>query len=493
MTELLSTRQMRDSDALAINNNEEKSRELMYKASLGVYNNVNWQGKIGIVCGKGNNGGDGFALALILRENGINADIILALGEPKEGTTASYYFEKCKGTIQIKDEKTDLNAYDILVDAIFGTGYKGTIANSLMPLFESYNSSCAYKVSIDINSGLNSDTGLGECVLISNLTISIGSYKLGHFLNRSRDVIKSLINVDIGIKPVGCTAYLFEIDDAKKMLKDRDSYSYKGTYGTVTIIGGCTEYTGATKLASISMSTIRAGCGISRLAVPNSIANAVTPYLLDSTLYRLSDNEGVIKYNKEEIDFLIRNSTVILYGIGTTKNEDSVAIIRHILREFTGTLVLDAGGLRSLAELDATEINKRACALVLTPHLGEMKALYPEYKVPTDALIYASKIKAVVLLKGNSTLITNGSKTLISTTGCAGMAKGGSGDVLSGIISGLVATRPSDTCLLNTVALGAYINGVAGEIAEQELCDISMCASDTALSVGRAVAKIKKS
>ena len=491
MTELLSAKQMRESDKIAINGSEEKSRELMYSAALGVYNNVSWKGKIGIVCGKGNNGGDGFALALILKENKIDSDIILALGEPKKESTAHYYYQKCKGIIQIKDESADLSKYDILVDAIFGTGFEGEIPSTLVPLFKAYNQCSAYKVSIDINSGLNSDTGLGECILVSDLTISIGSYKLGHILNKSRDVIKSLINVDIGIKPQGVTAYLFENDDAKKMLANRPSHSYKGSYGTITIMGGCTEYTGAIKLASISASAIRAGCGISRLAVPSSITSAITPYLLDSTLYKLSDNNGAIKYNKEEIDFIIKNSTAILYGIGTAQNEDSVSIIKHILNEFKGTLVLDAGGLRALAKIDITEINKRACELVLTPHLGEIRALCSNYKEPLDVLSYANKINAVVLLKGNSTLITDGNKTLITATGCAGMAKGGSGDVLSGIITGLVASNSHS--LVCTVALGTYINGIAGEIAQAELCDISMCASDTALNVGKAIAKIKKS
>ncbi len=492
MTELLSSRQMRESDALAINGRKEKSRELMYKASLGVYNNVRWHGKVGIVCGRGNNGGDGFALALILKENGINADIILPLGTPKENSTAYFYFKKCQGVITIKEESTDLNSYDILVDAIFGTGFEGSIPQCLNSLFNSYNKSNAYKVSIDINSGLNSDTGLGEEILVSDITVSIGSYKIGHYLNKARDVIKSLVNVDIGIKPVGYTAQLFEQADARKLLKDRQSYSYKGTYGTVTIMGGCTEYTGAAKLASISASAIRAGCGISRLAVPGSIANSVTPYLLDSTLYKLSDSDGQIEYNKEEIDFIIKNSTVILYGIGTAKGTEGIKIIRHILKEFLGTLILDAGGLRCLAELDRTEIRQRKCALALTPHLGEMKALYNEYSAPMDVTKYAKEINAIVLLKGNSTIITDGEETLISTTGCPGMAKGGSGDVLSGVLAGLCCVIDEDTSLTQKIALGAYINGVSGEIAQNELCDISMCASDTAMSVARAITKIKK-
>ncbi len=492
MTQLLTAKQMRDSDARAIGENEEKSRELMYKASLGVYNNVDWCGKIGIVAGKGNNGGDGYCLALILKENGYDAEIIAPLGEPRKESTAFYYFNRCKGSIAIL-EKADLNKYDILVDCIFGTGFEGVIEGELKELILSYNSSMAYKVSVDINSGLNSDTGLGEIVALSDKTISIGSYKLGHVLNRAPDVMKSKINVDIGIEPVDHIASLFENEDAKALLLDRASYSYKGTYGTVTIIGGMDEYTGAIKLANISASAVRSGCGICRLAVPNCIKDAVTPYLLDSTLYKLSSANGFIKYNKEELDYIIKGSVAISYGMGTVENSDSVSIIRHILKEFKGTLILDAGGLRALAKISIDEINKRACELVLTPHLGEMKSLYKDYSEPLDAIEYASKINAIVLLKGNITLVTDGKTTLITDTGCAGMAKGGSGDVLSGIITGLVASRPLNTSLLDMVALGAYINGIAGEIAQDDMCDISMCASDTARNVGKAIAKIKKS
>ena len=494
MTEILTTKQMQHLEALAINGSEKTSMELMYKASMGVYNNVNWYGKIGILCGKGNNGGDGYALALILKQNGIKSEIIMAMSEPKQGISANYYFKECKKQqIEILDKnKADLSSYDILVDAIFGTGFFGEISSELKPLFEAYNKSSAYKVSIDINSGLNSDTGLGDCILKSDITVSIGSYKIGHLLNKSRDYIKNLINVDIGIKTQDVIIYHFEESDAKELLKDRDSYSYKGTYGTVTIIGGCIEYSGAIKLANLSACAVRAGCGISRLAVPKNIASSTIQHLVDSTLYRLSENDGAIKYNKEEIDFLIANSTVIAYGMGTSENEDGINIVRHLLKNFSGTLILDAGGLRCLAKIKKEEINQRACALVLTPHLGEMKALYKEFSEPLDVIKYAEEIKAVVLLKGNTSIITNGKEALVTNTGCPGMAKGGSGDVLSGIVAGFCATRNEKTKLLSTVALAAYINGIAGQEAQNELCDISMSAYDTALNVAKAIAKTKK-
>ena len=208
-----------------------------------------------------------------------------------------------------------------------------------------------------------------------------------------------------------------------------------------------------------------------------------------------SDDElidDILQENKEEIDFLIANSTVIAYGMGTSENEDGINIVRHLLKNFSGTLILDAGGLRCLAKIKKEEINQRACALVLTPHLGEMKALYKEFSEPLDVIKYAEEIKAVVLLKGNTSIITNGKEALVTNTGCPGMAKGGSGDVLSGIVAGFCATRNEKTKLLSTVALSAYINGAAGQEAQNELCDISMSAYDTALNVAKAIAKTKK-
>ena len=491
MINILTAKQMRKSDLNAINNNEEISRALMYKAALGVYNSVIWSGKIGIVCGKGNNGGDGYALALILKQNGIKSKIIQLLGNPKEDTSAYFYFEECKSKGIEITEKTDFSDYDILVDCVFGTGFTGNVDSCLEAIFNAYNRSGAYKVSVDINSGLNSNSGLGNAVMCSDLTVSIGSYKLGHFLNKARDVIKKHINIDIGIEPCEVNTYLFEESDARLSLPSRKSYSYKGTYGTVSIIGGCIEYTGALKLSSISMSAVRAGCGISRVAAPKGIAQIIAPYLLDSTLYRLSDSDGAIKYEANEIDYLIKSSNVILYGMGTSENADAVEIVKHILREFSGTLILDAGGLRALSKISLDEIRNRACSLVLTPHIGEMRALYPEYAEPLDALAYAKSVGAIVLLKGNTTIVTDGSTSYLVASGCPSMAKGGSGDVLSGVVAGMCASMGSDTTLLYTVASAAYINGVAGEIAQSELCDISACAHDTALCVGKAITKIK--
>jgi NAD(P)H-hydrate epimerase len=210
---------------------------------------------------------------------------------------------------------------------------------------------------------------------------------------------------------------------------------------------------------------------------------------MESTLYLLSENDGVISYNFDEIDFIIKNSSAIAYGMGTNVNDDGVKIIEHILREFDGALILDAGGIRCLSQIDENAIKNKRASLVITPHIGEIKAIYKEYKNPLDAINLAKKIDATVLLKGPTTVITNGHNTYFVTRGCSGMATGGSGDVLSGIICALCGYIKDP---LKASALGAYINGMAGEMAMEDLCDISMSAYDTALNVARAISKIKK-
>ena len=331
---------------------------------------------------------------------------------------------------------------------------------------------------------------MGDAIIKSDITVSIGSYKLGHFLNMAKDYIGSLTNCDIGITPTDKIATLFEKEDAQALLESRKNYSYKGTYGTVTLIGGMLEYSGAVKLANLSASAVRSGAGVVRLAIPKSISFAVAPFLLESTLYPLSEENGIIKYNKEEIDFIIKNSSSIAYGMGTNKNSEGVKIIEHILKEFDGDLVLDAGGIRCLEDVSKETLKNKRARLIVTPHLGEMKAILKSYCQPLDIIPYAKENGMTVLLKGPSTMVTNGDDTYIIKRGCPGMATGGSGDVLTGIITALLGYTQKDTTSIT--ALGAYINGYAAELSQKELCDISMSAGDTARNVGIAISKIIK-
>ena len=495
MIEVLSVENMRESDKAAINAGTP-SRELMWRAALGIYEQMSEildaTKKTLIVAGTGNNAGDGYALALILKENGYPVSI-LRLND-KCSPDGKYYFDKCAEK-NIKIEQYDKNTFpcvDIIVDCILGTGFKGEVSGEVGELIEKINTSGAYVVSADINSGLNGDSGMGARSVKSDLTVSIGSYKSGHFLNMAKDKIGKLVNCDIGIFPVKEPYYLFQREDARALIGTRKQFSHKGTYGYITLIGGSVEYSGAVKLANLAASSMRAGAGVVKLACPKSIAHAVMPYLLESTLYPLSEENGHIRLDESEMKGAIKGVKAIGVGMGLGIGADNEKLIRYLMNETQVPLLLDADALNTLAKMD--KIPKMKAPLILTPHPKELERLSGKsveeiQSNPIDsAREYAEKTGAIVLLKGTSTVITDGKMTVIIDTGCAGMATAGSGDVLSGIITATLAQE--NISPFDAVCLGAYINGLSGEIAEGEHTAVSMLASDTAMSVDKAIKRI---
>ncbi len=496
MQKVISVENMRLSDKYTIEN-IISSKELMLKAGKAVYKSVKWHGKTAIICGTGNNGGDGYVLALEMAENGLECELILA--EEKFSSDGEYYFNKCKEQnipYKIYDSSVLLESYDFIVDCIFGTGFKGSVCGVYGEIIEKINASGAFVISVDINSGLNGDNGLCNVCVISDLTISIGTLKSGHILNMAKDKIAKLVNCDIGIVPLQKHYCLMEKDDARKIIKDRENYTHKGTYGYVSIIGGSYEYSGAIKLANIATSAIRSGAGVTRLCAPRSVCDGILPYILESTLYPLSDNDGSVSFDKEEMDVLVKSSKAIAIGMGLGQRGDNEKILSYLLKNYDGILIIDADGLNTLSKMNEDFLTSSKAKIVLTPHLKEFERLSG---VPIDeindnpiktAKTYAKKYSITLLLKGTATVVTNGEDTYLINTGCAGMATGGSGDVLSGILAGICASNKAS--LIENVAVGAYINGIAGEIAATQSNEISMSAYDTALCVKEAITCIIK-
>lgn len=203
--EAISVDKMRKSDEYTIKKYTD-SKTLMLRAAKGIYDLEIWYGKkIAIVCGSGNNGGDGYALACLIAKHGYSADIIRVT--EKFSQDGKYYYDMAK-EMGVKDfefnENTDLSHYDIVVDCILGTGFKGEPTGNVKLAIEKINDSGAYVVSADINSGLNGDTGEGEIAVKSDMTVSVGFYKKGLFLGRATELIKEMKNVDIGIELVDC-------------------------------------------------------------------------------------------------------------------------------------------------------------------------------------------------------------------------------------------------------------------------------------------------
>ena len=484
---------MRQSDASTIEAGIS-GLELMYRAGKAIFESFSWQGKTAIVCGAGNNAGDGYVLATLLQKAGVDCSVILLSERFSE--EGRYYFNQCKSMgveICFYREFIDFAEYTEIVDCIFGTGFSGEVDGIYADVIQKINRSGKKVISVDINSGLCGNNGQGKIVVNSDLTLSIGFYQYGHFLGKAKDVMIEKRNLDIGIGLCGDAARLVEASDFGEVLKKRMQFSHKGDYGYVALLGGCREYAGAVKLANLSCAALRAGCGVATLIVPDSIANSVAPYLLESTLAVLPDEQGHLLPDFVALDRILVRQNALAIGMGWGKNAYHADILKHILKNYSIPLVIDADGLNTLAEMDELFLQSSQCNILLTPHLKEFSRLsghtVEEILVSPIELAreYAARNHVTLLLKGPCTVITDGEEVLLCDRGSAGMATAGSGDVLSGILVGLLGFAPLTPL---TAACGAYIAGLAGEMAEHEINEISMLASDTVRNVGKAITSI---
>ena len=494
MIKVLSVDNMRRSDAFTIAN-YTASKELMFRAGKGVFESVNWKAPVAIVCGSGNNAGDGYVIANLLKESNISCEIIL-LSE-KFSEDGSYYYAICKEKgipAKIWDPTIDLSKFATIVDCIFGTGFKGIVRGCARELIELINSSGAYVVSVDINSGLNGDNGIAELCVHSDITVSIGGFKTGHVLNMAKDVMKEKVNCDIGIEPVDKTYCLIEAEDIKEIFQKRHNYSDKSSFGYVALIGGSRKYTGAVRLAEMANAAMRSGSGVVKLAIPSALYPIIAPGVLESTLFPLSDNgEEIVLYEKE-VSELISNVKTAAFGMGVGTSDGASQVLEYLLEHFNGKLIVDADGLTLLSKVGKDRIDHSKCSLVLTPHMKEFSKLTGRKidDILNNPIVaaeeFAKQNHVVLLLKGTSTIITDGDRTYLVDAGCAGMATAGSGDVLAGILSAVLAY--SSDVLLGTAA-AAYINGKAGKLAQERRGSVSMVASDTVACVQRIVSMLE--
>ncbi len=494
MQPILSVADMRESDAATIAAGTP-GEVLMGRAGEGIFRAAEWQAPVAVVCGKGNNAGDGFVLALLLHEAGISCDILL--WEERFSPDAEIWFRRCREAgvpVRLWKEVSSLEGYRTVADCIFGTGFRGPAAGAAAEMIGLINRSGAFVVSADLNSGLNGDSGLGEPAVHSNLTVSIGSWKPGHFLNRATDLMDRKVNIDIGILPRGRIRRLLEKEDLSPLFPPRLHLSNKGTYGTVALIGGSLRYSGAIRLANLAAAAMRSGAGIVRIAAPRCLSGVLAPAILESTLFPLSDDGNGIAFRLEELEELLRGVRAASFGMGAGNTPEIQKILQFLLGHFSGSLILDADALNALAALGPDCLKDASGRVLLTPHPGEFARLtgksVPEILEASLPLAedFAGAHGVTLLLKGPTTIVTDGDETWLTDRGCPGMATAGSGDVLSGIAASLHGWLPAGSL---TAATAAWLNGRAGELAQAKVGDISMIASDTAACLPEAFAELR--
>lgn len=278
--------------------------------------------------------------------------------------------------------------------------------------------------------------------------------------------------------------------DLAPLLPPREKNTHKGDYGYIAVLGGCIEYSGAPRLANLAQAALRAGCGVATLAVPASLAPIVAPQLLESTLSLAPDRGGHMVFDAAYLASLTAGRRALAVGMGWGRTEDNLRILDWLLAHYTGSLLVDADGLWALAQLGTDRLSGAACRVVLTPHRGEFARLtgLSADAIAADPVSAAQALArstgAVVLLKGTVTTVTDGEQTWLVDRGTPGMATAGSGDVLSGVLAGLLGYLPPT---VRTVSLGAYLCGLAGEFAARDVGETSMLASDTVRHLPEAV------
>ena len=486
MTNVYSVALMKQSDAYTAEH-MIPARELMFRAGKCIFSKIKKGGPVAVVCGSGNNAGDGYVVASLLHDAGDDVTVfILSDNTSRDG---EFFLSECRdkgGPIKKFDGKTDLSHFSVVVDAIFGIGFRGEVGGIEKEAIEAINKSGAYVISADINSGLNADSGLSSFCVVSDLTVSVGGFKTGHFLGQAKDVMKEKVNCDIGIEPIGKTYRLFDSDDLRRVFRARPNYSHKGTYGYAAPIGGSVKSPGAIRLAYMANAAMRSGSGVVKTAFPASLYHDITPAVLESTVFPLSERDGGIAFSEDEIGGLIRGVRTVAFGMGVGTGEGAQKTLDFLLSRFDGVLIVDADGLNILSRINKDRIKNAKPRLVLTPHVKEFSRLtgatVDEILNSPAALSekYAAETGAVVLLKGTATVVSNGDVTYIVDAGCPGMATAGSGDVLSGVASAVCSYTDDLTA---AAAAAAYVNGKAGESAQRKRGSISMIASDTVASI----------
>ena len=513
--------QMNEIDKIAINEYGIPGIVLMENAALKVVEEIeNALGvvsckKILIFAGRGNNGGDAFAVARHLFNKGaavnvyiiadrnsingdaaVNLDILDKIGiETVEinGTCNKNGICNKNGTCNIKEGelikqlKMQLAFTDLVVDGIFGTGLKGEIKGITCEIIKIINDSSKTVISIDIPSGVNGTTGevSGVCIKASK-TVTFALPKIGLVLYPGCVYSGELVVADIGIplKVMGSMDIKTSIIDRKMIpqwIPKRDKQTNKGDYGRVLIISGSKGMTGAGCLTA--RAAHRSGAGLVYLAVPESLG-AIYGSSLTETITILLKDEGrgyILPENIELIEKHMEGKDVIAIGPGLSINNSTVEIVRRIVEYSTVPLVLDADALNAAA-YDVSILKRLKTTAVVTPHPGEMARLTGKTteQIQKDrintAKEFACKWNVITVLKGWRTIIALPDGTIyINCTGNPGMATAGTGDVLTGLIAGFIAQGIQPHY---AACAGVYIHGLAGDLAASKIGEHGIIASD---------------
>jgi hydroxyethylthiazole kinase-like uncharacterized protein yjeF len=480
--------------------------------------------KFTIVCGKGNNGGDGFVVARRLGNEGKRVVVVLLCDPAELKGDAAEMFRQMKldpvvvtSAEQLQGEPIRIAmSADVIIDAILGTGFRPPVKGLYADAIARINAARRPVMAVDIPSGVDADAttplkpneGLnGEpgTIVRANQIVTFTAARPAH-------VFGNLTRGETAVAPIGSPADAIQSSlnlelitprDFSTFLADRDPGGHKGTYGHALVVGGSFGKCGAAAMAGLA--ALRSGAGLSTIATAKSVLNTVAGFAAEIMTEPLAETEaGSISpasFKDGRIDEIVKPMDVVALGPGIGRHNETVTFVREFAERYNGPLVIDADGLNAFDGC-AEKLNGDRPPLVLTPHPGEMSRLagISTGDVQKDrigvAREFATEHRCILVLKGHRTLVAlPDGRIWVNTTGNPGMASGGSGDVLTGMIAGLMAQAhgmKDEDRWARAVMAAVYLHGLAGDVAREKMGEQAMIAGDLIANIGEAFKKAKQ-
>lgn len=501
---LVSNEEMRALDRCAIEEWQLPSLVLMENAGLAILTQLEkdvdalYDKRILILCGCGNNGGDGLVVARHLYMRGVREVTVAVVGEGSRHFSEDHQRNRAildrlpvkilevDGDSMLNVLKAQLNFADVALDCLFGTGLSRDLSDFMQAVVAAVNDKRLLRVSVDSPSGLNGDSGkVCGAAIRADYTYTLAWPKQGLFVGDSSDYVGTLRVLSIGIPEevaaqAGVLGRMLEPAMLADKLPLRPANTHKNTYGHVGLIAGSVGMSGACVLAA--KSAMRSGAGLVTAFVDKGIYTAAAAAVPEVMM------KPVAWPNIPAVDWLLANTKVQIIGPGMGKSEEKKQTIYTLLRQAEGTVVLDADALSMIGEGDGTIIRNCQAACIITPHPGEMARLFgvTSRDIQADRMLYARRVAerfhCVVVLKGHNTIIAApDGRYAINPHDSVALATAGSGDVLSGVIAAFAAQGLE---AFDAACMGVLAHGLAGERLAEEKGPMAAIASDIIDAVG---------
>ena len=512
---ILNNSQTKKLEDYAVKNGSFEHARLMENAGAAVCRFINdligsANKSIAVVCGIGNNGGDGFVVAKRLLEGGAKVRVLLALGAPTTDDARKFLGE-CESagirtlSFTAEEEKPEfaktIENSDIIVDAIFGVGFHGVVSGELSEVIGMINASHGLVVSVDVPSGVDSDSGevSGACVRADH-TVTFSTRKPGHVIYPAVDYCGEVHVAAIGIddhviREQEHHISTIDYDDVCRCFPKRERNTHKGVFGKLLCICGSLGMAGSATFAG--KAAVMSGVGMVEMAVPAEIYPIVAGNLVDPVYVLLnSAKSGTVSAGS--IPLLLeklKDVTAVMIGCGMGRGKDVTEVVEAVIRHSDVPIVIDADGLNAIKD-DLGVLGEAKAPIVMTPHPGEMARLVGKTNTEVQsqrlevASSFAMTFGVYMVLKGaNTVCATPDGRIMINLTGNPGMSKSGSGDVLAGLLGSLLAQGMGPE---EAAASAVHIHGLAGDRAAESYSQHSMTANDIIIEFSEIFSDIER-